>query len=854
MPSTALGLVIALAAVAVAAEAGLAILLWKTHPQDPLGGGMAALMVVALLTNFGAGLAAARAVQAERRREADLAAELARLMLHAADLRSALDRAGERLAQALKLRFARLELEDVTGDEGHSAITLRDGETVLGALVVPTDLPRATQQRLRQRVVPSLEALLAAAHDREQINEALTSSREALERFFALSSDMLCITRRDRVIMVNPAFERTLGYTFAELESRRYLDVVAPEDRDRARAVLDGLSGGDEPARYEIRAIRNDGSRRWIEWAITSHRGVFYIAGRDVTDRRREQDQLRQAQAKLEALAEQQSGLRRVATLVAQEVSSEEVFSAVADEMGRCLNVAGAAVSRYDGDTVAMVALASVPAEIKGLVPLGERLALAGDNVHTRLIRTGRAARMDSQENATGAGAELMRELGVQSIVAVPIVVGGGLWGAATAGSVDEPMPPDTEARMADFAELVSTAIANATARAELQASRDRLGVLATQQSALRRVATLVARGVSPSEVFAAVAEEMARCLNVHSAEVFRYEVDGAAVVVVASYAEPGVEGMPVGERVTLEGDNIAGRVFRAGRTARMDSFDGVAGAMAARMRELGMHSRVGAPIVVDECAWGLAVVGSARPEPLPPDTEERIAEFADLIATAIAASTTSAELIASRARIVAAADDARRRLERDLHDGAQQRLVSLGMKLRMAQDSVPAELDVLNDELSDVLSGLGAVSKELQEISRGIHPAVLSRGGLAPALKALARRSAVPVSLDVVIDRRLPEPIEVAAYYVVAEALANTAKYAKASEVNIRAQTTDAELRLTIRDDGIGGADSRKGSGLVGLNDRIEAIGGQLRITSNPGHGTALDVTVPLGSRKESA
>lgn len=459
----------------LAAEAVLAILLWKTHPLDPLGGGLAALMVVALMTNFGVGLAAARAVQAERRREADLAAELARLMLRAADLRSALDRAGELLAQALKLRFAKLELKDVTGDEGHSAITLRDGETVLGALVVPADLPRATQQRLRQRVAPSLEALLAAAHDREQINKALTSSREALERFFALSSDILCITRRDRVIMVNPAFEHTLGYTSAELESRPYFDVVAPEDRDRARAVLDGLSGRDEPARYEIRGIRNDGSRRWIEWAITSHRGVFYIAGRDVTDRRREQDQLRQAQAKLEALAEQQSGLRRVATLVAQEVSSEEVFSAVAEEMERCLNVAGAAVSRYDGDTVAMVALAPVPAEITELVRLGERFALAGDNVHTRVIRTGRAARMDSQENATGAGAELMRGLGVQSIVAVPIVVGGALWGAATAGSVEEPMPPDTEARMADFAELVSTAIANATARAELQASRDRL-------------------------------------------------------------------------------------------------------------------------------------------------------------------------------------------------------------------------------------------------------------------------------------------------------------------------------------------------------------------------------------------
>jgi signal transduction histidine kinase len=239
--------------------------------------------------------------------------------------------------------------------------------------------------------------------------------------------------------------------------------------------------------------------------------------------------------------------------------------------------------------------------------------------------------------------------------------------------------------------------------------------------------------------------------------------------------------------------------------------------------------------------------VGSSRSEPLPPDTEERIAEFAELVATAIAASTARADLIASRARIVAAADDARRRIERDLHDGAQQRLVSLGLKLRMAEDSVPAGLDDLRAEMSDAVTGLNEIAKELQEISRGIHPAILSSGGLGPALKALARRCTVPTALDIAIPRRLPDPVEITAYYVVAEALANAAKHAEASEVRVYAEATETTLRLRICDDGIGGADPNKGSGLMGLKDRTEVIGGRMRMTSVPGSGTSIDITIPL-------
>jgi signal transduction histidine kinase len=258
----------------------------------------------------------------------------------------------------------------------------------------------------------------------------------------------------------------------------------------------------------------------------------------------------------------------------------------------------------------------------------------------------------------------------------------------------------------------------------------------------------------------------------------------------------------------------------------------------------------VAVPIIVDGRVWGAAALGSLRPEPLPPDTEARMGCFADLVATAIANAATRAELIASRARIVAAADDGRRRLERDLHDGAQQRLVALGLQVRLAEASVPPGLHALGEQLENIVSGLSGVTADLQEISRGIHPSILSKGGIGPALKTLVRRSAVPVTLKFASDRRLSDSVEVGAYYVVSEALTNTAKHARASHVAVRGQAEADVLTLSISDDGIGGADFGKGSGLIGLRDRVEALGGRMRILSPAGGGTSLDVTIPLDSR----
>jgi signal transduction histidine kinase len=382
--------------------------------------------------------------------------------------------------------------------------------------------------------------------------------------------------------------------------------------------------------------------------------------------------------------------------------------------------------------------------------------------------------------------------------------------------------------------------------RREAHLAAELARVLADQQASLRRVATLVARGASPSEVFCVVARELAGCLGVRNAAVFRYE-PGAAAVLLAARGESGLKTTPVGEQFSHASESVAATVLRTGRAARTDSHEFAPGSAAANIGELGLRSEVGAPIVVDGRVWGAAVVGSSRPQSLPPDTEALVGDFADLVATAIANDETRAELTTSRSRIVAAGDEARRRFERDLHDGAQQRLVSLGLELRAAEASVPAELQPLKEQISDVVGGLAGVSEDLREISRGIHPANLSKGGFGPALETLGRRSTVPVELDLRVDRQLPESAEVAAYYIVAEALTNAAKHAQASQVTVRVEADDASLHLSIRDDGVGGADTAKGSGLTGLIGRVEALGGTLAIASHTGNGTSLLVQIPL-------
>jgi signal transduction histidine kinase len=514
------------------------------------------------------------------------------------------------------------------------------------------------------------------------------------------------------------------------------------------------------------------------------------------------------------------------------------VVAAVAEEVGRLLHVEFAAMGRYRSD--ATVSFAAGWDRGGTLPPVGSEWPLGGNNLPTLVWQTGRPARIDSERDLSGAMGASARERGVKSAVATPIVVEGHLWGVMNAGStVATPLPPDAEARLASFTELVATAIANAE-------SHDRLAGLAAEQAALGRVATLVARGVPPQEVFGAVAEEVGQLLAVDIAGVGRYESDGT-VTELGAWSRAGLALPPVGSRWPLEGENVPALVERTGRSARSDGDGAAPGPLGLALHDLGSRSMVAAPIVVEGRLWGVMSAASTGEQPLPTDTEARLTDFTDLLATAIANADGRAKLAASRARIVAAADQTRRRIERDLHDGAQQRLVALGLELRAAQATVPPELAELDSELSSVAEGLTRVQTELREIARGIHPAILAEGGLGPALKTLARRSPIPVELELRAKTRLPEPVEVAAYYIVSEAFTNAAKHSHASVVQLEVETVDHVVRLRVSDDGAGGADPAHGSGLVGLRDRVETLGGTITIDSPLGSGTSVHVELPL-------
>jgi signal transduction histidine kinase len=420
--------------------------------------------------------------------------------------------------------------------------------------------------------------------------------------------------------------------------------------------------------------------------------------------------------------------------------------------------------------------------------------------------------------------------------VAVPITVDGRLWGIMSAASTtDRPLPLDTEQRLTEFTELVATAIANTE-------GRERITKLADEQAALRRVATLVARGAPPDVVFEAVIGEVGRLIPADTAALGRYETDGT-ISMVGSWSRS--EGsIPVGMRFPVESGTLSRKILETRRPARIDSYSE---ADYPDAHEMGWRSAVGAPVMVEGRLWGVVGAGTTSEQPLPLDTEVRLTEFTELLATAIANAESRSELAASRARIVATADATRRRIERDLHDGAQQQLVSLAIELHAARAEAPPELDELRAKLSRVVAGLTSALDGLREIAHGIHPGVLAESGLGPALNTLAHRSPIPVWLDVRTENRFPEPIEVAAYYVVSEALTNAAKHAQATVVNVGVEARDGILRVDVRDDGLGGADPARGSGLLGLKDRAEAIDGTLSLSSPHGGGTALVVELPL-------
>jgi signal transduction histidine kinase/uncharacterized protein YoaH (UPF0181 family) len=533
---------------------------------------------------------------------------------------------------------------------------------------------------------------------------------------------------------------------------------------------------------------------------------------------------------------EREAALRRVATHVAHGASSAEVFATVTQEIAQVMRLPRVAICRYEDNGAAMTVIA-VQSDLPHTFQPGTRWPLDGPSMALQVFRTGRPARFEGYADLPGSLAAGARASGVNRTAGVPIMVDGRVWGLVTTSSPDAPLPDHLEDRLAEFTELVATAIANSHAREELTR-------LAEEQAALRRVATLVAQGARPADVFEAVTAEVARLVPADAAALTRYEADGT-VTAVGGWTKSGGY-VYTGRRFPLEG-TVSGLIFETRRPGRINSYAEAPGSAPTAAREMGWRSSVGAPVIVEGRLWGTLAVVSTSDRPLPLDTEGRLAEFTELVATAIANTANRAELDASRARIVATADATRRRIERDLHDGAQQQLVSLALELRAAEEAVPPELGELRAELSGVIDGLTSVLDDLREIAHGIHPPILAEGGLGPALKTLARRSAIPVELDVRAKGRLPEPVEGAAYYVVSEALTNAAKYARASVVHVQVETRDRILRVAVRDDGLGGADPALGSGLLGLKDRAEAIGGKITLESRRGAGTSLHVELPL-------
>jgi signal transduction histidine kinase/predicted RNA-binding Zn ribbon-like protein len=365
---------------------------------------------------------------------------------------------------------------------------------------------------------------------------------------------------------------------------------------------------------------------------------------------------------------------------------------------------------------------------------------------------------------------------------------------------------------------------------------------------ALRRVATLVARGASPRETFSAVAEELGLLFEANYATIQRYELDDT-VTVVGHWSDP--ESCQI--KPPFDGhwgknqDAFNATILRTGLPARITSSSDIAPTEINSWLEANhIQSGLGCPVVIEGCTWGAMSIFYLKTEPAPTATESHLAEFAEEIGLALAESRNRAELIASRARIVSVSDETRRSIERNLHDSVQQRLISLGLEVVNLKSMVPAGNGALQKQLSHIIDGLSGVGEELREISRGLHPTLL-RNGLVPALRKLARRSTIPAELNLGTCRRLPEGFEVAIYYMVSEALTNTAKHANASSISVTLDMDADRARLSVCDDGVGGASFGSGSGLPGLRDRVESLGGKVHIASPAGKGTSLHVELPI-------
>jgi signal transduction histidine kinase len=492
---------------------------------------------------------------------------------------------------------------------------------------------------------------------------------------------------------------------------------------------------------------------------------------------------------------------------------------------------------RWAGDTIRAIGDWSVDPEQR--LDVGRVFPFDGDTVIARVVESGAPVRLESPaEFHTEFARDRWLEFGFQAGIGAPIVVAGEIWGGVTAFRTrpDDPFPPGLEHRLGDFAALVAQAIFNAEARREA-------AQLVNEQSALREIATLVAAGRPQAEVLDAVTSAVGPLFGATRVHVVRREDGSDELVVVAAWSdasdthrEPGslYDATPGGATLTV-----------------LDT--GVASCFDESSPERGPRSVICAPLIVNAAIVGALTASRPGTSAARARAETRLRSFADLAAQSIANERAQAELRESRVRIVRTADETRRRLERNLHDGAQQRLVSASLTLRLAIAQLwDAPRKGVHDLLVEATGELTQALEELRDLARGLHPAILSDRGLGPALNALAERAPLPVELTNEIEGRLPAEVEAALYYVVAESLTNVAKYANASEVTVRASSKDGVACIEVADDGAGGAEVGAGSGLRGLADRIEALGGAFGIASAAGEGTRVWAEIPVHAESD--
>ena len=538
------------------------------------------------------------------------------------------------------------------------------------------------------------------------------------------------------------------------------------------------------------------------------------------------------ARGELRAIAEEQGSLRRVAELVARNTSQQEVLETVAREASRLIDGHPTTLMHVEPGGTAAVCVAIH----EGPVPVGSRIEISPQEQGTvaQIIRTRRPARRDSYLEPPGR-AWARDQFHVHSSVGVPIIVADEVWGVLGVTSQSTQLPHDSEVRLDQFAQLVAAALANAQARESLQRVVD-------EQSALRRVAELVARAATPEEVFGAVTQEASGLLGDQASTLVKFEPGRLSFAVVATHNGPASAARVIEYRA----GSVADRVRSGRRAERIDDY--AREVDAAQAAGLGIRAAVHVPILVAGRVWGMLSATSGE-GPLPRATETRLVQFADLAGTAIAHAESRSELLASRARVVATADETRRRIQRDLHDGAQRRLVQTIITLKLARDALgDGDAEAVAEWLEESLTQAEQTITELRDLVRGILPASLASGGLAVGVASLVEGLPLPVSVDV-LDERLPERVETTAYFVVAEALTNVVKHARASRVAVVARLDEGAGRLVleVRDDGRGGADAGAGSGLMGLRDRVDALEGTLSVASPPGGGTTVRVTLPL-------